>query len=252
MSTDPRTTTEARKAGRAVFIGSVIEYYDFGLYAAAATTVFGKVFFPDSSPALAALQSVATFAVAFLVRPIAGAFFGSLGDRIGRKRVLIFSLVLMGAATTLIGLVPSFGTIGWAAPVLLVLLRIVQGVGASAEFGGAVVVAVEFATTKRRGLLGALPSSGSALGSVFGALAMVLASASLSSEAFLSWGWRVPFLLSIVLVGYGFYLRRNLPETPVFRDTAAAGRTSRRPLSEVVRSHPRILAPGTAVVVIAP
>ncbi|MEQ3549869.1 MFS transporter [Pseudonocardia nematodicida] len=244
----PTDRKESRRAGRAAFTGTLLEYYDFSLYAAAAATVFPRVFFPDASPALATLQSVATFSVAFLVRPVGGAILGSLGDRIGRKRVLVFTLVLMGVATTGIGLLPGHATIGWAAPMLLVLMRILQGIGASAEYGGATLVAVEFAPEKRRGLLGSLPGAGSAFGGVLGTLALLTASSTLSAEQFASWGWRVPFLLSGILVVYGIWLRATLPETPDFARAERSGRTSRTPLRDVLRRYPRAVV--TVIVIV--
>lgn len=238
---DEAAGRDTRRAARAAFVGTVVEYYDFSLYASAAATVFATVYFPGSSPGLAAVQSIATFAVAFLVRPIGGALAGSIGDRFGRKRVLIASLVLMGLATTCIAFVPGFATIGWAAPMLLVLLRILQGLGASAEFGGATLVAVEFAPQKRRGLLGSLVGAGCSLGGLLGTSALLIASLLTSQEQFLAWGWRVPFVLSLLLVGYGLWLRRSLPETPVFRAVDEAGLTSDRPVREVIRTRPGTL-----------
>ncbi|GAA2892981.1 MFS transporter [Pseudonocardia halophobica] len=227
------------RAGKAAFVGTVLEYYDFSLYGSAAATVFGTVFFAGSSPFLATLQSVATFAVAFLVRPIAGAVLGSVGDRIGRRRVLVGTMLVMGVATMGIGLVPGYATLGAAAPVLLVALRVLQGIGASAEFGGATLVAVEFAKPGRRGLLGSLPGTGAALGGVLGTLMLLAVSSLTTSEQFLDWGWRIPFLLSIVLVGYGIWLRRHLPETPEYRRAEEAGATVRSPLREILRTRRR-------------
>ncbi|MBW0101228.1 MFS transporter [Pseudonocardia sp. KRD291] len=227
-----------RRAGTAAFAGSVLEYYDFSLYASAAATVFPTVFFPGSSPFLATVQSVATFAVAFLVRPLGGAILGSIGDRIGRQRVLVFTLVIMGVATIGIGLVPSYSAIGWLAPALLVLLRLLQGIGASGEFGGATLVAVEFAPEGRRGLLGSLPAAGASFGGMLGTLALLAASSVLPAEQFFDWGWRIPFLLSAVLVGYGLWLRIGLPETPSFRRIDRDGGTARTPLRDILRRQP--------------
>ncbi|TCK21992.1 MFS transporter [Pseudonocardia endophytica] len=236
-----------RRAARAAFVGTVLEYYDFSLYGSAAATVFAQVFFPGASPFLGTLQSVATFAVAFLVRPFGGAILGSIGDRIGRQRVLIGTMLVMGLATMAIGLVPGYATIGWAAPVLLVLCRLLQGIGASAEFGGATLVAVEFARPGRRGLFGSLPGTGAGLGGVLGTL-MLLAASAVSGPAFLEWGWRIPFLLSGVLVGYGIWLRLRLPETPAFRRVEGAGETTRTPLRDLVRKHPREVVAIIAIV----
>ncbi|NKQ56735.1 MHS family MFS transporter [Amycolatopsis sp. K13G38] len=232
-----------RKAATAGFFGSVLEYYDFSLYATAAATVFPTVFFPGSSTLLSALQSVATFSIAFLVRPVAGAFLGSIGDRFGRRRVLVFTLLTMGIATACVGLIPGYSTIGWLAPLLLVLSRITQGIGASGEFGGATLVAVEFAPDRRRGLLGSLPAAGASFGGMLGTLAMLAMSALLTSAQFLNWGWRVPFLLSLVLVAYGSWLRLRLPETPSFRTLEHKART---PLRDIVRR-----TPGSVLAIIA-
>lgn len=235
------TRKGSAKAGRAAFIGTLLEYYDFSLYAAAASIVFGSVFFSGSSPALATLQAVATFSVGFLVRPIGGVVLGILGDRLGRKRILVFTLVIMGSATTLIAFVPSYEQIGWMAPAALVLLRIAQGIGASAEYGGATLVAVEFAPQKKRGLLGSLPGAGASLGGVLGSAALLITSAILPDDAFMSWGWRVPFLLSGVILAYGLWLRSNLPETPTFQRIEASNTKARNPFRDVVRQQPRSL-----------
>ncbi|GAA4550763.1 MFS transporter [Pseudonocardia xishanensis] len=230
-----------RRAAQASIIGTVLEYYDFSLYAAAAATVFGAVFFAGASPAVATLQAVATFAVGFLVRPIAGTILGGLGDRYGRKRILLFTMVLMGVATSLIAVVPTREQIGWLAPVLLIVLRLLQGIGASAEYSGATLVAVEFAKPGQRGLLGSLPGAGSTLGAALGTLMLLLFSTVLSREQFLSWGWRVPFLLSLVLVAYALWLRIQLPETPEYeRSEGVSSRTS-TPVRDTLRQHPRAL-----------
>jgi MHS family shikimate/dehydroshikimate transporter-like MFS transporter len=236
-----KSPAESRRASRAAFIGTLLEYYDFSLYAAAASVVFASVFFSGSSPFLGTLQAVGTFAVGFLVRPIGGVILGSLGDRIGRKRILVLTLVLMGAATLLVGLLPSYEQIGWLAPALLVFLRILQGIGASAEYGGATLVAVEFAPERKRGLLGSLPGMGSALGGVLGSSALLAVSAVLSKESFLDWGWRIPFLLSGIILAYGLWLRRSLPETPEFRRIEGAAQTSKTPVRDVIRQQPRAL-----------
>ncbi|MGW0040888.1 MFS transporter [Rhodococcus sp. NPDC003348] len=240
-SSRARSTADSRRASRAAFVGTLLEYYDFSLYASAASVVFASVFFSGSSPFLGTLQAVGTFAVGFLVRPIGGVVLGSLGDRIGRKRILVLTLVLMGAATMLVGVLPGYAQIGWLAPVLLVFLRILQGIGASAEYGGATLVAVEFAPERKRGLLGSLPGMGSALGGVLGTSALLLVSTLLSKEDFLDWGWRIPFLLSGLILAYGLWLRRSLPETPEFRRIENADDTARTPVRDVIRQQPRAL-----------
>ncbi|MGW0174317.1 MFS transporter [Rhodococcus sp. NPDC003322] len=240
-SSRARSAADSRRASRAAFVGTLLEYYDFSLYASAASVVFASVFFSGSSPFLGTLQAVGTFAVGFLVRPIGGVVLGSLGDRIGRKRILVLTLVLMGAATMLVGVLPGYAQIGWLAPVLLVFLRILQGIGASAEYGGATLVAVEFAPERKRGLLGSLPGMGSALGGVLGTSALLLVSTLLSKEDFLDWGWRIPFLLSGLILAYGLWLRRSLPETPEFRRIENADDTARTPVRDVIRQQPRAL-----------
>ncbi|MFF0816310.1 MFS transporter [Rhodococcus sp. NPDC003318] len=236
-----RSSAESKRASRAAFVGTLLEYYDFSLYASAASVVFASVFFGGSSPLLGTLQAVGTFAVGFLVRPVGGVVLGSLGDRYGRKRILVLTLVLMGSATMLVGLLPSYAQIGWLAPLLLVILRMVQGIGASAEYGGATLVAVEFAPERKRGLLGSLPGMGSALGGVLGTSALLLVSSIMSKEAFLDWGWRIPFLLSGVILAYGLWLRRSLPETPKFQRIEDSRKTARTPVRDVIRQQPRAL-----------
>ncbi|MFW0785226.1 MFS transporter [Gordonia sp. CPCC 206044] len=237
----PPSPTLSKRAGRAAFVGTLLEYYDFSLYASAASVVFAGVFFSGSSAFLGTLQAVGTFAVGFLVRPVGGVILGSLGDRFGRKKILVLTLVLMGAATMLVGLLPGYSRIGWLAPVLLVLLRIVQGIGASAEYGGATLVAVEFSSQRRRGLLGSLPGMGAALGGVLGTGALLAVSTALPKDVFLDWGWRIPFLLSGLILAYGLWLRRSLPETPEFRRIEQADATAKSPVRDVIRRQPGAL-----------
>ena len=232
---------DSRRASRAAFVGTLLEYYDFSLYASAASVVFASVFFTGSSPLLGTLQAVGTFAVGFLVRPVGGVILGSLGDRLGRKKILVFTLVLMGVATLLVGMLPSYAQIGWAAPALLVFLRILQGIGASGEYGGAALVAVEFSPEKKKGLMGSLPGMGAALGGVLGTLSLLVVSSLMSQESFLSWGWRIPFLCSAVILAYGLWLRRSLPETPAFREIEENKTVSKSPLLDVIRQQPRAL-----------
>jgi MFS transporter, MHS family, shikimate and dehydroshikimate transport protein len=239
-STSP-ATAQSKKAGRAAFVGTLLEYYDFSLYASAASVVFAGVFFSGSSPFLGTLQAIGTFAIGFLVRPVGGVILGSLGDRIGRKKILVLTLVLMGAATMLVGLLPTYAQIGWLAPALLVLFRVIQGIGASAEYGGATLVAVEFAPQRKRGLLGSLPGMGAALGGVLGTGALLLVSSVLPKDAFLDWGWRVPFLMSGLILAYGLWLRKSLPETPEFQRIEDADKTAKAPVRDVIRQQPQAL-----------
>lgn len=229
---------QLRRAVGSSFLGSVIEYYDFLLYATASAVVFGKVFFSALDPLVATVASFGTFATGYLARPLGGVIFGHFGDRLGRKRMLIITMILMGAASFLIGLLPTYEQIGVLAPVLLVALRIVQGVAIGGEWGGAVLMSAEHATS-RRGLWASFTGAGAPFGMVLSTGALTGTAALLDEQAFLSWGWRVPFLLSILLVAVGLFVRLRVEETPVFK--AAGSRADRVPLLEVLRDHPRTL-----------
>lgn len=219
-------------------VGSALEWYDFFIYGTAAALVFGELFFPKADPAVGTLLAFASFGVGFFARPFGGIVFGHLGDRIGRKPVLVITLLLVGAGTFLIGLLPTYESAGVWAPILLVLLRLVQGFGAGAEYGGAVIMAVEHAPPGKRGLYGSFAPLGVTIGILLanGVFALF---ASLPKEEFLSWGWRVPFLLSIVLILVGFYIRAKVSETPVFSEIAAKNKAARSPVVEAVKKHPR-------------
>ncbi|MBM3789073.1 MAG: MHS family MFS transporter [Acidobacteria bacterium] len=245
--------TEAWKVLAASLVGSSIEWYDFFLYGTVSSLVFSKVFFPGFDPATGLLYSYATFAVPFFVRPLGGVVFSHIGDRSGRKNTLIATLSLMGAATFLIGVLPGYDTLGFMAPLLLVLLRMVQGLGIGGEWGGALLLAVEYAPPRRRGLYGSVPQMGVTIGMLMGTLSMSLMT-SLPEEDFMSWGWRVPFVLSIVLVALGLAIRRGIGETPAFREARSAGRIARVPLFETVRHEWRsvLVAVGAKVVETAP
>lgn len=219
-------------------IGSCLEWYDFFIYGTAAAVVFNVLFFPDLDPATGTLVAFATFGVGFLVRPLGGLFFGHFGDRIGRKNVLIATLVLVGGATFLIGFIPTYSSIGIAAPILLVLLRLIQGFGAGAEYTGAVIYAVEHAPPGRRGWFGSWSPMGVSLGTLMAAGVFALVS-SLPEEQFLTWGWRVPFWVSIVLVGIGLYLRLHLSESPVFEQARQRRDVLRSPIGHAIRTQPR-------------
>lgn len=238
---ETETAKQLRKITAASVIGTALEWYDYYLYGLASALIFGPLFFPGLGTFGGTLASFATFSVGFIVRPYGGIFFGILGDRIGRKNVLIMTLLLMGTATTLIGLVPDAHAIGWAAPVLLVLLRLVQGFGAGAEFGGAVLMCAETAPKKRRGFFSSLPQIGVALGGLAASGAFALAERSMSSAAFLSYGWRIPFLFSIVAVVVGLFIRLRVMETPVFAKLKSEGGASKSPLKEVMRTHKKSL-----------
>jgi metabolite-proton symporter len=219
-------------------VGSALEWYDFFIYGTAAALVFGDLFFRKADPAVGTLLAFATFGVGFFARPFGGLFFGRLGDRIGRKPVLVITLLLVGGGTFLIGLLPTYESVGVWAPILLVLLRLIQGFGAGAEYGGAVILAVEHAPPGKRGLFGSWAPMGVTVGNLVAAGVFAIFS-SLPKAKFLSWGWRVPFLLSIVLILFGFYIRARVSETPVFSEIATKSKAARSPVREALRKHPR-------------
>lgn len=223
-----------RRVGMAVVVGTALEWFDFYLYASMAALVFGDVFFPGQDPAAGTLAAFATFAVGFLARPIGGVLFGALGDRIGRKRVLSWTFLLMGISSGLIGLIPNYATIGVAAPIALVVLRLLQGLGAGAEFGSAIAVAYEHAGAGSKGKLGSWPALGVNIGLLVSSLTVALVT-SLSEGFVHSWGWRIPFLATFVLVWIGFWVRRRLPETPEFERTRQARERNSRPLRSLLR-----------------
>lgn len=238
------------------FIGSVIEYYDFLLYATASAVIFNKVFFSSLDPLAATVASFGTFATGYLARPLGGVLFGHFGDRLGRKRMLVLTMTLMGVASFLIGLLPTYDQIGSLAPITLVLLRILQGIAVGGEWGGAVLLSAEHATG-RRGLWASFTNAGAPSGMVLSTAALTGTGAVMSEQAFLSWGWRVPFLLSIVLLAVGLFVRLRVTETPVFeaaRKAAAGDEASwnpaarnlvawlrKTPLFDVLRNHPKTL-----------
>ncbi|MBC3191099.1 MHS family MFS transporter [Pseudonocardia sp. C8] len=228
---------QPRRAAAASLIGTTIEYYDFFIYATAAALVFNKVFFPSFDGLAGTLISLSTFAIAFVVRPIGGIVIGHLGDKLGRRPMLVFTLVSMGAATLLIGLLPGYASIGIAAPILLVLLRIVQGFALGGEFGGAVVLTMEHSDARRRGFFGSWVQTGGPLGLVLANL-VFLPIATLPQEEFLTWGWRIPFLLSVVLIVVGYVLRRTIHESPAFTEVKRTGAVDRAPLLTVLRQYP--------------
>jgi MFS transporter, MHS family, shikimate and dehydroshikimate transport protein len=229
-----------RKVIAASFIGTTIEWYDFFLYGTASALVFNQLFFPNFSDAAGTLAAFGTFAAGFLARPLGGVVFGHFGDRVGRKSMLVASLVMMGAATFLIGLLPSYATIGVLAPVLLTLLRLMQGFAVGGEWGGAVLMAVEHSPPGRRGFAGSWPQSGSPAGLVL-ATGAFAAAATMPDDAFLAWGWRIPFLLSALLVAVGLFIRLRMYESPEFAAVRDAGQEPRIPVLEAVRNHPRNL-----------
>jgi metabolite-proton symporter len=223
----------------ASLIGTSLEWYDFFLYGSAAALVFGRLFFPQFEELTGTLLAFATYAVGFVARPLGGVIFGHFGDRVGRRNVLVATLVLMGAATFAIGLVPTYASIGVAAPILLVTLRFLQGLGLGGEWGGAVIMSVEHGADDRRGLNASWPQVGVPAGNLLATGVLWVLNGTLSEAAFLSWGWRVPFLLSGVLVLVGLWIRLTIAESPLFAEVEEAGAKARMPLVEVLRKHPR-------------
>lgn len=220
----------------ASFIGTTVEFYDFLIYGTAAALVFPKLFFPSVSPATGLLLSFATFGVGFVARPLGGVVFGHFGDRLGRKKMLVYSLLVMGGATVLMGLLPTYAQIGLAAPVLLTLLRLAQGFAVGGEWGGATLMAVEHASEHRKGLYGAFPQMGAPAGTACATLAFWAVS-QLPDEEFLIWGWRVPFLASAVLIVIGLVIRLSVAESPDFDALRRRQRLVRMPIAEAFRKH---------------
>ncbi len=223
-----------RQVVLASLIGTSIEWYDFFIYGTAAALVFNQLFFPNVDPVIGTLAAFATFGVGFLARPLGGIVFGHYGDKIGRKSMLVITLLVMGTATTLIGLLPTFETIGIWAPILLVTLRFLQGLAVGGEWGGAVLMAVEYAPEENRGFYGSWPQMGSPIG-LFLSTVLFTAVAALPDEQFLAWGWRIPFLVSVVLVGVGLYIRLKIFETPAFSRVKESGTEARMPIIDVLK-----------------
>jgi MFS transporter, MHS family, shikimate and dehydroshikimate transport protein len=217
-------------------IGTSVEWYDFLIFGAATALVFNKVFFVAGNPAVATIAAFGAYAVGFLARPLGAAIFGHFGDRVGRKAMLAITIIIMGLGTFLIGLLPTYQQIGVAAPMLLVALRLLQGIGLGGEWGGAVLMVVENCPTRRRGLLGSMVQVGSPLGNL-AAIGMFALVSSLPEADFMSWGWRVPFLISILLVGVGLYIRLSMDETVAFRRVQAKNEVARMPLAEIFTHH---------------
>ncbi len=232
---DRAISPQARTALWASLVGTTIEWYDFFLYATAASLVFNHAFFPDQTTFVGTLLSFATFAVGFVVRPIGGFVFGHVGDRIGRKKTLALTMFLMGGATALMGVLPTAAQIGVVAPILLLLLRIVQGFALGGEWAGAVLLAVEHSPRRRRGLFGSIPQIGLALGLALGTGVFAVLQATLSDAAFLAYGWRIAFLLSIVLVAFGVVVRLKASETPAFEKVRDTDDRAAVPLREVFK-----------------
>ena len=231
----------------ASLIGTAIEFFDFYIYATAAVIVFPHIFFPQGDPTAATLQSLATFAIAFVARPIGSAVFGHFGDRVGRKATLVASLLTMGISTVVIGLLPGYATIGIFAPLLLALARFGQGLGLGGEWGGAALLATENAPPRKRALYGSFPQLGAPIGFFFANGTFLLLSWLLTDEQFMSWGWRVPFIFSAVLVIIGLYVRVSLHESPVFEKVAKAKKQVKVPLGTLLTKHVRVTVLGTFI-----
>ncbi|TQL47139.1 metabolite-proton symporter [Homoserinimonas aerilata] len=238
--------TSPLKVASASFIGTTVEYFDFFIYGTAAALVFPQIFFPDSTPLMGTLLSFATFGVGFLARPLGGIIFGHFGDRVGRKKMLVISLLGMGLATLLMGLLPGHAQIGILAPILLTVLRLFQGLMVGGEWGGATLMAVEHAPLGKRGFYGAFPQMGAPAGTFLATLAFLLV-AQLPDEDFFSWGWRVPFILSILLVAVGLFIRLSLSESPAFAAAREKSEIVKVPLVVAFRRHWReiLLVAGT-------
>jgi MFS transporter, MHS family, shikimate and dehydroshikimate transport protein len=232
---------QTRQIKRIVFssvVGTAVEWYDFLIYGTTSALVFNKLFFPSSNPTLSTIAAFGTYGVGFLARPFGAAIFGHFGDRVGRKAMLAMTIVIMGLGTFLVGLLPTYGQIGIVAPILLVLLRLLQGIGLGGEWAGAVLMVVENAPVRSRGFLGSMVQLGYPIGNLaaLGALALL---SGLSEPDFLAWGWRLPFLISVLLAGVGLYIRTRLEETPIFREIEATNALARLPLIEVLTKHRR-------------
>lgn len=241
---------ERRRALLGSAVGSTIEWYDYFLYGTMSSIIFAKQFFPSDNALVSQMMALATFALAFLIRPIGGVIFSHIGDRIGRKKTLAMTLSMMGVSTVLMGLLPNYAQIGLLAPVLLTLLRLMQGLALGGEWGGGVLLAVEYSPRHKRGFYGAVPQTGAVLGLALGNIITSLLSASMSEEAFLAWGWRIPFVGSIVLVMVGMWIRNAVGETPSFKRIQATRSSARIPLKETLQHHWRevLIAIGAKVV----
>lgn len=241
---------QARLAAISSVIGTTIEWYDFFIYGTMAALVFPKLFFPSADPFVSLIQSFTTFFVGFIARPLGAAFFGYFGDRVGRKSTLVVTLLLMGGSTVLIGLLPTYYQIGVWAPLLLVIMRILQGLAIGGEWGGAVLLAMEWGQKERRGLMASLPQMGAPFGLILSSAATSLF-LSLTGDAFTAWGWRLPFLSSVLLIVLGLYIRMNVLETPYFQKVAQSESLPKLPILEVISKYPRQVAAATLARVVS-
>lgn len=236
------STVQRRRAFVASLSGTSLEWYDFALYNIAAALIFGRLFFPDSAPGMDVVKAFGTYAVGYLARPVGGVLFGRLGDIVGRKSVLVSTLLLVGAATFCIGLLPTYAQVGTVAPVLLVILRFAQGVGVGGEWGGAVLLSSEFGDARSRGFWASAAQVGPPVGTLLANAVLGVLALAMPERDFLAWGWRIAFLLSALLVLFGLWLRVRIEETPVFAALAAQERIVSAPVGEVLRTHRRALA----------
>jgi len=243
-------TTSIFRIAFASFIGTAIEFYDFYIYGLAVAMVIGPIFFPNSDPAVQALNAFLTFGIAFIARPFGALLFGHFGDRIGRKTTLVASLLVMGVSTILIGVLPSYEMVGWTAPALLCLLRFGQGIGLGGEWGGAALLAAEYAPKGKRGWFGMFPQLGPPVGFLFAVGSFLLLSQVLDDAEFRAWGWRIPFLASAVLVVIGLYVRLKLAETPVFVQALKSNAPVRMPLVPLFAHHAKPLILGALLMVV--
>lgn len=229
---------ERRRAATASLVGTAIEWYDYFLYGTTAALIFPKLFFSEASQYIGTLEAFATFFLGFAARPIGGAIFGHFGDRIGRKKSLIFTLMLMGISSALIGVLPTFNTIGIWAPTLLILFRLLQGIGVGGEWGGSVLLAMESGRSDRRGFMTSWPQLGVAVGLILSSAVFSLFIL-LTGKGFDTWGWRIPFLLSLVLVAIGIFIRLRIEETPAFKKVLEKKEVDRAPVVQVIKKHPK-------------
>lgn len=247
---------EKKKLNRvliASLVGSSIEWFDYFLYGTVAALVFNQLFFVTEDPTIGLLLAYASFALAFFIRPFGGIIFSHIGDRIGRKKTLVITLSIMGIATFGMGLLPTYQAIGIWAPILLITLRLVQGLGIGGEWGGALLLAVEYAPPEKRGLFGSIPQMGITIGMMLGTLALSIMTL-LPEDSFMTWGWRVPFILSALLVVFGLWIRKGIDETPSFKEVQARGEIPKIPLVTTLKTHWRevLIAIGAKVVETAP
>ncbi len=246
-------TKVEKKVLIASLVGSSIEWFDYFLYGTVAALVFNTAFFHSEDPTVGLMLAYASFALSFFIRPLGGVIFSHIGDKIGRKKTLVLTLSLMGGATVLMGFLPTYEQIGVIAPILLILLRLIQGIGLGGEWGGALLLAVEYAPKGKRGFFGSVPQMGVTVGLLLGTIALSLMSL-LPEAAFMSWGWRVPFILSALLVIFGLWIRKGIEETPSFKKVQEKGEVARIPFLETMRSHWKevLISIGAKVVETAP